>query len=56
VIGDLIGAAQEGSADEELRALLKRLVPDYEPSLAGMPIRHEARPMGRAHSSPEEDA
>jgi FlaA1/EpsC-like NDP-sugar epimerase len=55
VIGDLIGAAQAGSEDEELRALLKRLVSDYEPSLAGMPMRHEARPMGRARSRPEEE-
>ena len=43
VVSDLIMAAQEGWGAEELRGLLKRLVPDYEPSLAGMPVR-EARP------------
>jgi FlaA1/EpsC-like NDP-sugar epimerase len=43
VVGDLIAVAQEGGDDEELRVLLKRLVPDYEPSLAGMPVRHEHR-------------
>jgi FlaA1/EpsC-like NDP-sugar epimerase len=43
VINDLIAAAQEAWEDEELRALLRRLVPDYEPSLAGMPVRHESR-------------
>jgi FlaA1/EpsC-like NDP-sugar epimerase len=40
---DLILAAQESWAEEELRSLLKRLVPDYEPSLAGMPVRQEPR-------------
>ncbi len=43
VVNDLIIAAQEAWAAEELRVLLRRLVPDYEPSLAGMPVR-EARP------------
>ena len=43
VVRDLIAAAQEGESDEELRRLLKRLVPDYEPSLAGMPVRQEVR-------------
>jgi FlaA1/EpsC-like NDP-sugar epimerase len=43
VVGDLIMAAQEGWGDEELRSLLRRLVPDYEPSLAGMPVRQETR-------------
>jgi FlaA1/EpsC-like NDP-sugar epimerase len=44
VVNDLIAAAQEGWDGDELRGLLKRLVPDYEPSLAGMPVRgHEAR-------------
>lgn len=43
VVSDLIMASQEGWGAEELRGLLKRLVPDYEPSLAGMPVR-EARP------------
>jgi hypothetical protein len=26
-----------------MRGLLRRLVPDYEPSLAGMPVRQEAK-------------
>ncbi|MBK6424313.1 MAG: polysaccharide biosynthesis protein [Gemmatimonadetes bacterium] len=43
VVGDLIQAAEEGWAAEDLRGLLKRLVPDYEPSLAGMPVRQENR-------------
>ncbi|MFN8648220.1 MAG: nucleoside-diphosphate sugar epimerase/dehydratase [Gemmatimonadales bacterium] len=43
VVGDLIQAAEEGWAAEDLRGLLKRLVPDYEPSLAGMPVRQDAR-------------
>ncbi len=43
VVGDLIAAAQEGESDEELRRLLKRLVPDYEPSLAGMPVKEGRR-------------
>jgi FlaA1/EpsC-like NDP-sugar epimerase len=43
VVGDLILAAQEGWSPEDLRALLQRLVPDYEPSLAGMPVRQEPR-------------
>jgi len=43
VVADLIAAAQDGESDEELRRLLKRLVPDYEPSLAGMPVKQEAR-------------
>ena len=42
-VGDLIQAAEEGWAAEDLRGLLKRLVPDYEPSLAGMPVRQDAR-------------
>jgi FlaA1/EpsC-like NDP-sugar epimerase len=45
VVGDLIVAAQEGWPSEELRGLLQRLVPDYEPSLAGMPVRLEAKPV-----------
>jgi FlaA1/EpsC-like NDP-sugar epimerase len=43
VVGDLIAAAQEGWPDSDLRGLLQRLVPDYEPSLAGMPVRKESR-------------
>ncbi len=41
VANDLILAAEEGWPGEELRALLRRLVPDYEASLAGMPVRQE---------------
>jgi hypothetical protein len=41
VANDLIVAAEEGWSGEELRALLRRLVPDYEASLAGMPVRQE---------------
>ncbi len=41
VANDLIMAAEEGWPGEELRALLRRLVPDYEASLAGMPVRQE---------------
>ncbi len=43
VISDLVVAAQDAWSDEEIRNLLKRLVPDYEPSLAGMPVRQEQR-------------
>ena len=43
VVADLIQAAEEGWAAEDLRGLLKRLVPDYEPSLAGMPVRQDSR-------------
>jgi FlaA1/EpsC-like NDP-sugar epimerase len=42
VVNDLIGAAREGWPDDDLRALLRRLVRDYEPSLAGMPLRPPA--------------
>lgn len=41
VVNDLIQAAHEAWPADELRMLLKRLVPDYEPSLAGMPVKHE---------------
>jgi FlaA1/EpsC-like NDP-sugar epimerase len=44
VVEDLIVAAQSGWPPEELRELLQRLVPDYEPSRAGMPVRQEAKP------------
>jgi FlaA1/EpsC-like NDP-sugar epimerase len=44
VVQDLIVAAQEGWPPEEIRGLLQRLVPDYEPSLAGMPVRQESKP------------
>jgi FlaA1/EpsC-like NDP-sugar epimerase len=37
-ISELITAAQEGSPDEELRGMLKRLVPDYDPRNAGTPV------------------
>jgi FlaA1/EpsC-like NDP-sugar epimerase len=49
VVDDLLGGARQGWPDEELRSLLKRLVPDFEPSLAGMPVRQE--PANRAGSS-----
>jgi FlaA1/EpsC-like NDP-sugar epimerase len=39
VTGDLILAAEEGWPEEDLRGLLRRLVPDYEASLAGMPVQ-----------------
>jgi FlaA1/EpsC-like NDP-sugar epimerase len=39
VVEDLISAAVQGGEDEQIRALLRRLVPDFEPSLAGMPVR-----------------
>ena len=38
-VSELILAAQEGWSDEELKALLKRLVPDFDPSHAGAPAR-----------------
>jgi len=43
VVSDLIVAAQEAWPDGEIREILKRLVPDYEPSLAGMPVRNEQK-------------
>jgi FlaA1/EpsC-like NDP-sugar epimerase len=42
VVNDLVQAAHEGWPADELRTLLRRLVPDYEPSLAGMPVKHDA--------------
>lgn len=53
VVGDLIVAAQEGWPPEELRVLMQRLVPDYEPSLAGMPVR-EGRPVRDSGGRPVE--
>jgi FlaA1/EpsC-like NDP-sugar epimerase len=41
VVNDLIQAAHESWPADEIRVLLKRLVPDYEPSLAGMPVKHQ---------------
>ena len=38
VVDDLFMAAQEGWADEDLRQFLKRLVPDFDASRAGMPM------------------
>jgi FlaA1/EpsC-like NDP-sugar epimerase len=55
VTGDLIAAAQEGWPPEELRALLQRLVPDYEPSLAGMPVRQETKPARDSGGRPRID-
>jgi len=46
VVDELLAGAKRGWAEEELRALLKRLVPDFEPSLAGMPVRQEQRQRG----------
>jgi FlaA1/EpsC-like NDP-sugar epimerase len=44
VVDDLITAAQEGWADEDLRQFLKRLVPDFDASRAGMPmVKSEGR-------------
>jgi FlaA1/EpsC-like NDP-sugar epimerase len=42
-VDELISAAQAGWGDEELRAMLRGLVPDYEPGLAGMPLRQEVQ-------------
>lgn len=56
VVNDLIQAAHESWPSEELRVLLQRLVPDYEPSLAGMPVRHEVsrkRDSGKARRMEE---
>jgi FlaA1/EpsC-like NDP-sugar epimerase len=39
VVDMLIEAAQRGWSDEELRALLTRLVPDYIPSGSGTPVK-----------------
>jgi FlaA1/EpsC-like NDP-sugar epimerase len=50
VAGELIAGAQGDGDPEALRVLMQRLVPDYEPSLAGIPVRHEARP-GRVSGS-----
>jgi len=36
---ELITAAEEGWADEDLKGLLRKLVPDYDPSLAGVPTK-----------------
>ena len=55
VVGDLIVAAQEGWPPEELRSLLQRLVPDYEPSLAGMPVRQENKPARDSGGRPRID-
>ena len=40
---DLIVAALERWSDDDLREFLRRLVPDYEPTLAGVPVRVEVR-------------
>ena len=39
-VEQLIAAAEEGWSDEDLKTQLKGLVPDFDPSLAGMPARH----------------
>ncbi|MEP6474450.1 MAG: polysaccharide biosynthesis protein, partial [Gemmatimonadota bacterium] len=38
-VDQLIAAAEEGWPDDELKKLLRELVPDFDPSLAGMPAR-----------------
>ena len=38
-VEELISAAEAGWADEDLKSLLRKLVPDYDPSLAGVPTR-----------------
>ena len=43
LVHDLIVAALERWADDDLREFLRRLVPDFEPSLAGAPVRAEGR-------------
>ena len=48
VTAELIHAAQAGWGDEELRRLLRRLVPDYEPSLAGTPRAARSGPPATA--------
>ena len=45
LVHDLIVAALERWADDDLREFLRRLVPDFEPSLAGAPVRVEGREM-----------
>ncbi len=42
VVGDLIHAAEEGWAHDDLRSLLRRLVPDYEATLAGAPVKSDS--------------
>jgi hypothetical protein len=39
-VEQLIAAAEEGWSDDDLKAQLKGLVPDFDPSLAGKPARH----------------
>jgi hypothetical protein len=51
VVDDLVAAAQKGCGDEELRALLKRLVPDYEPSAAGVPVADREAVVGVAEQA-----
>ncbi len=43
VVDELLAGAKRGWSEEDLRGLLKRLVPDFEPSLAGMPVRQEQK-------------
>jgi FlaA1/EpsC-like NDP-sugar epimerase len=50
---DLIVAALERWADDDLREFLRRLVPDFEPTLAGAPVRVEGREaLGREGKPP----
>lgn len=43
MVDELLAGAGLGWPDDELRALLRRLVPDFEPTLAGMPPRQEKK-------------
>ncbi len=51
LVDELITAAQEGWSDDELRALLTQLVPDFDPSNAGTPVTSSRRAPGQTHSS-----
>ena len=51
LVDELITAAQEGWSDDELRALLAQLVPDFDPSNAGTPVTSSRRAPGQTHSS-----
>ena len=56
-VEELITAAQEGWADEDLKALLRKLVPDYDPSLAGVPTKPSSGELekgGRGEGGKEE--
>jgi FlaA1/EpsC-like NDP-sugar epimerase len=48
---ELISAAQELWSDHDLRVFLQRLVPDYEPTLAGGPSAARAEKREKRHSN-----